>query len=70
MNEGDMEETEKINVVPLADLTLVLLHHPDGPFPHDQPIHDPGGHASGGIRRRGGTRGKCGRKNSASHFDQ
>ena len=25
MNEGDMEETEKINVVPLADLTLVLL---------------------------------------------
>lgn len=25
MNEGEMEETEKINVVPLADLTLVLL---------------------------------------------
>lgn len=25
MDEGDMEETEKINVVPLADLTLVLL---------------------------------------------
>ena len=25
MDEGDMEETEKINVVPLADLTLVHL---------------------------------------------
>jgi biopolymer transport protein ExbD len=25
MDEGEMEETEKINVVPLADLTLVLL---------------------------------------------
>ncbi|MBL8023254.1 MAG: biopolymer transporter ExbD [Elusimicrobia bacterium] len=25
MNEDDMAETEKINVVPLADLTLVLL---------------------------------------------
>ena len=24
-NEGDIEETEKINIVPLADLTLVLL---------------------------------------------
>jgi biopolymer transport protein ExbD len=23
--DGDIEETEKINVVPLADLTLVLL---------------------------------------------